>query len=430
MEATPARQFEHAIAIVWFLVTFTTFANDEFILYPLAIYFTYATYRDRRATFPLLVRAWPIFLLPVWAILSAPFGVVPETAFRFAVQLFLSTLICVLFTAWMSPRRILMTAFIATGICGILSVFITAHHEGAMTGIFAHKNMLGAKMILLWTAALCIACDPWIRLLWRLVAVGLAVLAFLLILASHSATALVLALAVVATIGGFSFFSRSLDRIALGIIALGLVAVLVPLVLDESDKMVDLFLGLVGKSRTLTGRTELWAYATDVIRQNPVIGHGGGGFWRYEESQLVQEIFAKFHKSPNQVFSFHNAFYEIAVHYGMIGLACIAVSLAWALSLIMALVFQRGGMPFIFFATIALVQVTRTMVESDLMRPFVLANMLIWIAACYAVKFRVSAANPPPSRHPAALSRGMGGLMRAGRATPEASGSPSPRAPG
>ncbi|ANT63389.1 hypothetical protein AYJ57_23175 (plasmid) [Salipiger sp. CCB-MM3] len=382
------RPAEFGLAIVWFLVTFTTFPNDHLVLYPLAIYLSYAILRDRRATFPLIIGAWPLFLLPLWAIASAPLGVVPDVAFRGGLQMLLTSLICVLFAAWMSPRQVLIAAFIATGICGILSVFFTKVQEGAMTGIFAHKNMLGAKMVVLWAAALCLACDRWIRLWLRLVAVALAALAFLLILASQSATALVLSFVVVCVIGASSFLSRSADRIAAGLIALGAMASLTPFLIEQRDHLLELFLGSVGKSKTLTGRTELWNFAEDVIRQNPITGLGAGGFWRYQESPLVQEIFAQFHKSPNHVFSFHNAYYEITVHFGLIGLGCILVTLAWALSHLAFLVLRRGGMPFVFLLTGALVQTIRTMVESDLMRPFVLANMLIWIGACYAIKNR------------------------------------------
>ncbi|MCA0997320.1 O-antigen ligase family protein [Alloyangia pacifica] len=416
--SAPARPFEFCIAIVWFLVTFTTFPNDHLVLYPLAIYLSYATFRDRRATVPLIIGAWPLLLLPLWAVVSAPLGVVPDVAFRSGIQMLLSSLICVLFAAWMSPRQVLVAAFIATGICGVLSVFITSYHDGAMTGIFAHKNMLGAKMVLLWTAALCVACDVRLRLWLRLVAVGLAALAFMLILASHSATALVLSLIVVCMIGAFSFFSRSADRLAIGMIVLGAIAVIAPFFMDGRERLVDRFLGSVGKNRTLTGRTELWAYAEDVIRQNPVIGQGAGGFWRYQESPLVQEIFAEFHKSPDQVFSFHNAYYEVTVHFGVVGLACLVVPLAWALSHLVLLVFRRGGMPLVFLLTSALVQTIRTMVESDLMRPFVLANMLIWIGACYAIKHRAVLLAPHPASPPS------------DRATKPHEATPRPVAPG
>ncbi|OED47344.1 hypothetical protein AB838_16130 [Rhodobacteraceae bacterium (ex Bugula neritina AB1)] len=412
---TPARPVELGLAVLWFLVTFTVFQKDEYLLYPLALYFSYAVWRDRRATAPILVGSWPLLLLPVWAILSSPMGVVPDEAFRTGVQMLLSGLICVLFAAWMSPRRIVLTAFFATGVCGVLSIFFTSYHDGAMTGIFAHKNMLGAKMLLLWAAALCVAFDPWFRLWLRGAALMLAALAFMLILRSHSATALVLSLAIIAMIGGFSFFAGDgrrtpADRIAAGLITIGVLAIALPALLSGPDTLVDAFFDRLGKSRTLTGRTQLWAYAEGVIRQHPVTGYGGGGFWRYQENDLVRQIFAKFHKSPNQVFSFHNSFYENTVHFGLIGLVLTVWTLVWAFGRLAAQLLQHGGMPFIFFLAVAGVELIRAMVESELMRPFVLAHMLIWIGACFLSKHRQNSRpmplmQPPDPQKPAAALR-------------------------
>lgn len=393
MSSAPARPVELALAVLWFLVTFTVFQRDEYILYPLALYFSYAVWRDRRATVPILAGSWPLLLLPAWAMLSSPLGVVPGEALRTGVQMVLSGLICVLFAAWMSPRRIVLATFFATGICGVLSVVFTSYQDGAMTGVFPHKNMLGAKMLLLWAAALCVAFDPWFRLWLRFTALVLAALAFVLILRSHSATALVLSLAIITMIGGFGFFAGAgdrtpADRIATGLITAGVLAIALPVLLSGPDSLADLFFDRLGKSRTLTGRTQLWAYAEDVIREHPVTGYGGGGFWRYQENDLVRQIFAAFHKSPNQVFSFHNSFYENTVHFGLIGLGLTVFMLVWALARLAAQLLRRGGMPFIFFLTVAMVELIRAMVESELMRPFVLAHMLIWIGACYLAKHR------------------------------------------
>ncbi len=395
----PARPIEKLMTVMWFVVTFTVFPNDELILYPLAIYFFYAFFRHGRDTLPILLRCWPLLLLPVWAVLTSPFAVVPTVALRSAIQMLLTFQVCILLVVWMRPREILLTVLAATGICGVLSLFITSYHDGARTGIFAHKNMLGAKMLLLWLSALCVAFDPWMRLWVRSVALSLALLAFFLILASHSATALVLAVLIATMIIGFYFFAgrgaqTPVDRAAIGLIILGVLGIAIPFALSATaESPISILLQKLGKSSTLTGRTELWDYAKDVIRQRPVIGHGSGGFWRYEENDLVRQIFAEFHKSPNQVFSFHNSFYEVAVHFGWIGLGLTTLTLGWALLRHFLQLLRRGGMPFVFFSTIGIIELIRAFVESELMRPFVLAHMLIWIGAIYV------------SKHPLAVSK-------------------------
>ncbi len=389
----PARAIEKVLVTLWFLVTFTTFPYDELILYPLALYFFYAFFDQRATTLPILIKCWPLMLLPVWAVLTSPFAVVPTTALRSAIQMILTMQVCILLVVWMRPRAIVLTVLAATGICGVLSLFITSFQEGGYTGIFDHKNMLGAKMLLLWAAALCVALDQWMRLTTRAIAISLAFLAFYLILASNSATALVLALLIVTTLGSLSFLAgdgpkTSVDRAAIGLILTGTVGILAAFtVMINETSPVALALEALGKSSTLTGRTDLWDYARDVIRERPYLGHGDGGFWRYEENELVQQIFAEFHKSPSQIFSFHNSFFEIGVSFGLIGLGLTIFTLFWAVVRLTRQMVHRGGMPFLFFPTVAVVELVRSYVESELMRPFVLAHMLIWIGAVYVSRY-------------------------------------------
>ncbi|WP_162197187.1 O-antigen ligase family protein [Loktanella sp. S4079] len=389
----PARPVEKLLTVMWFVVTFTVFPRDELILYPLALYFFYAFFRQAHTTLPILLRCWPLMLLPVWAMVTSATAVLPSVAFRTAIQMILTMQVCILLVVWMRPREILLTVLAATGICGILSVFFTSYHDGAMTGIFAHKNMLGAKMLLLWLSSLCVALDPWMRLWVRSIALGLAALALMLIVASHSATALVLAVLIAVMIVIFSFFagrgSRTpMDRFALGLILCGILGVAIPFAISASSETpLALLLQRLGKSSTLTGRTELWGYAEDVIRQRPWTGHGSGGFWRYEENDLVRQIFAEFHKSPNQVFSFHNSYFEITVHFGLVGLALAIFVLCWAFVRLIAQLLRRGGMPFVFFTCVAVVELARSMVESELMRPFILGQMLIWIGTIYVSRY-------------------------------------------
>lgn len=391
--SAPARPLEKLLVTLWFLVTFTTFPYDELILYPLALYFFYAFFDQRAATLPILLRCWPLMLLPVWAALTSPFAVVPTTALRSSIQMILTMQVCILLVVWMRPREIILTVLAATGICGVLSLFITSFQEGGYTGIFDHKNMLGAKMLLLWVAALSVALDSWMRLMTRIIAIILAFLALSLIIASNSATALVLAMLIVASIVSLSFLAGDgprtpVDRAAIGLIGVGTVGLLASFaVMINETSPFALALEALGKSGTLTGRTDLWDYARDVIRERPYLGHGDGGFWRYEENELVQQIFAEFHKSPSQIFSFHNSFFEIGVSFGLIGLGLTIFTLLWAGMRLVRQMVLRGGMPFLFFPTVAVVELTRAYVESELMRPFVLAHMLIWIGAVYVSKY-------------------------------------------
>lgn len=392
-----ANAIQNLLIVLWFLVTFTTFPRDELLLYPLAGYFFLSFLLDRQVTFPLMAKCWPLLLFPLWQIVTVPFVEVPAEALRSAILLLLTVTLAVLLAARFTPRQIVLAVLAASGLCAILSLFITSYHDGAMTGIFAHKNMLGAKMLLLVSASVCTMLDRHIRRGLRIFAAALLGLAFLLILASHSATALVLALGIFCVTLGANFVAGQgtrtpPDRIAFVFLLAGVLGAAAPVILSSlPGSPFALLLESLGKSSTLTGRTQLWSYAEDVIRQRPYIGVGERGFWRYSDNDLVREIFAEFHKNPNQIFSFHNSFYEIAVHQGLIGLAIALPVALWSIVRIITLVFRHGGMPFIFFLTVVVVETIRAMVESEMMKPLLLANILIWIGAIYASKY--------PGRH-------------------------------
>jgi exopolysaccharide production protein ExoQ len=68
-------------------------------------------------------------------------------------------------------------------------------------------------------------------------------------------------------------------------------------------------------------------------------------------------------------------------------LGLMIVTLFWAFGRLLLQLVRRGGMPFVFFTSVALVELVRAFVESEMMRPFVLAHMLIWIGAIYVSKY-------------------------------------------
>jgi O-antigen ligase len=64
----------------------------------------------------------------------------------------------------------------------------------------------------------------------------------------------------------------------------------------------------VGREETLTGRSKLWARLLPLAMENPLIGHGIGGFWTHD---LAEQ------QNLNQA---HNGYLDILLDYGFIGL--------------------------------------------------------------------------------------------------------------
>jgi O-antigen ligase len=79
----------------------------------------------------------------------------------------------------------------------------------------------------------------------------------------------------------------------------------------------------VGKSRTFTGRTDLWLYMLDEVKQHPFLGSGFGGFW-VVGSENLRELYKYFVWLPNHS---HNGYLDILNETGLIGLSLFMIAL-------------------------------------------------------------------------------------------------------
>lgn len=376
---------------LWVLVTFVQFRGDELLLYPLAIYFVFAIWRDQRLVVPLLARGWVPLVFAGWCLISPIWAVEPFTALKLACYLILTLMICFHAAAVLSARQIMYTVVIATGFVGFLSLFVGLTGGDISRGIFAQKNAMGKSMIILWVAAFAVALDPGSSRGVRLAGLAIAVIAFFLGIMSESATAVLLMLATGALIA-FAYFVlmggiNRPSRLGLLFFFCAIVFFLCALILPTFQaNPVDMVLDRFGKDSTLTGRTGLWAYAENQIEEAPILGVGAGGFWRYHASPLVQMIHEEYHKGAWDVFNFHNSYYEIWVHQGLIGLIFAVIAIVWAQLIIIRGAFRFATMPFIFFLAQSMAVLARTATESDFLRHFVLFHMLFWIGALIVLK--------------------------------------------
>ena len=256
-----------------------------------------------------------MLLSPIWA-------VEPASALKNAIYMTLTNMICYHVVLVLKPREILAAVLIATGFIGGLNFFLGAATGNFQTVVFVHKNVMGISMMVLFAAGLAVFLDQHFRKPQRLLAIFLASLAAFLVMNSNSATAiLVSAGAGGLCIAGALFLtgrSMSFGRLAF-------VCLVASLVFNGASQGINHYEGNIvedvldhfGKDTTLTGRTILWQYAERQIEENPLLGVGYGGFWRYHESPLVQRIYEEFHKGEYALFQFHNTFYEAAVHQGL-----------------------------------------------------------------------------------------------------------------
>lgn len=385
LRLSPERR-EFIALMLWVLVTFVQFSGDQLLLYPLALYFAIRAWQQRSAILGLMSISWPLMLFPVWCLLSPIWAVAPSAALKESLYLILTMLICYHVALNVPPRQIMVAVLLATGFAGVLNLILGLPTGDYTKALFAHKNRMGTNMVILWTVSLVTLLDSQSLRVLRLFSAFSAVLALFMIANSFSATAILQAfgtgtlcvISVVLLRGGF----WRPNKIALGCVFLALLAGAASIAVSTyNGNPVDDVLDAVGKGRGLTGRTVLWEYAKAEIAQRPLLGVGAGGFWNYNISPLVQRIYEEFYKAPEDVFNFHNSYYEIAVHQGLIGLALVIPALIWATVRLTRATMAFGTMPQIFFLCVLAAVLVRSMTEAELLKPFVIFDMTVWIGA-------------------------------------------------
>lgn len=385
---------DFSVFTLWALVTFVQFPGDELLLYPLALYYAYAIWRDQKQVLPLMARCWIILLFPIWCLVSPLWAVDPTSATKHACYLFLTIGICFHVAATLTPRQVMQAIFAAASMIGIIHVFVAVLITQDNLGIFPSKNTLGKNMVILWAVAFAVLLDSGSHRYLRTAGFGVSALAAWLALTSNSVTAVLLvATSSLILIGGAVILRGGMlraSRLSILFALLGSAILIASVTLPfQPTNPVDMVLSHFGKDSTLTGRTVLWEYAEDQIRERPFLGVGAGGFWRYHESPLIQRIFFEFSKGPWDVFNFHNSYYEISVHQGLIGLGLVIAPLVWGIFIIGRWALTDGTIPAVYVFAHMLIVLARTFTEADFLRPFVLFHMIFWIGVFAAVRERM-----------------------------------------
>jgi len=388
----------HMVAVsVFIFSSLVTFAGDTFLNYLLSLYFVYFFIVNFARISQWIPGTWFLFLFPVWALCSVFWAEVPVTAAKSAVQIFLTIILCYLVVFWFSEKKFVQIILWASFPTAVLSlIFMKSHGDGAI-GIFSQKNQLGFVMTLLIITSVFTLLEKETGLIPKAVSLISIPLALPLLLASNSATAIVVALIALCLAGALYVFISggtlfSAWKIAVLFFGVGFTALISASVFATmQDHPLDIILQALGKDTTLTGRTGLWEYAESVIAQRPFLGVGEGGFWRYADNPLVQRIFEEYHKRPGQGFSFHNAYYETAVHQGLVGLGLSVITLLLCFFRIASLALLKGGMGRGFLFAVIVVLLIRTSIETGLIGPF---QILTIVACCGAIYYQRGVTNP------------------------------------
>ncbi|PHR57015.1 MAG: hypothetical protein COA43_12925 [Robiginitomaculum sp.] len=227
----------------------------------------------------------PLLVLCVlWCGLSMFWSIDQQVTIRRSIALLMTTLFGLFLASrydWDELILKLATVFL---LCALISLFLGLAvpslgrmqeiHAGAWRGGWLEKNSFGtnmAKGVLLMLCAF--AMRPKQYWIW----IPAALLCFGLVILSTSKAALLAAL--VAILGFFAiriFRKFPILRIPLMYGIVVSVSLMAFLLLFMPDMMFD----LIGKERTLTGRTDIWNALAAAIKEHPILGYGYGTFWQ------------------------------------------------------------------------------------------------------------------------------------------------------
>ena len=174
-----------------------------------------------------------------------------------------------------------------------------AAHVGAWRGVYVHKNILGQVMATFFVIYLFNGRELFRS---RLLHLGTAGLALLLVLASRSASGLAI-IAISSAVYGFLFILRGFPKL----VALAAM----PLFLLTISRSAGLLLSALGRDENLSGRTDVWTAAYRVFMDQPWFGYGYGsatlgGLTVYIQTRLAAQ-------------NTHNGYIDLALSSGVIG---------------------------------------------------------------------------------------------------------------
>ena len=310
----------------------------------------------------------------LWCGLSYIWSIDPDVTLRRSVALLMTTLFGLVLAArydWNELVQRLALVFLVTAVISLFLATLVPGlgqmqeiHQGAWRGAWLEKNSFGVRMAMGLALMMCaFAMQPKRWWLW----VPGGVLCFGLVLMSTSKAALLAAMVAICGFLVIRVFRRfPILRIPVMYSVVIGVSVLMFLIIFMPDMMFE----IIGKERTLTGRTDIWNALAAAIREKPLLGYGYGTFWQGLDGPSYWVRFSLEWGVPTA----HNGWIETWLSAGLV--AVILFGLLYLITLLLAFGrLYRGGVEnyWVILSTVLFLMVSLS--ESTILQQ----NDLSWV---------------------------------------------------
>lgn len=283
-------------------------------------------FRHCPGSFQQILKEWPLLAFVVLAVMSVFWSDDPSITFRRSVALGLTAIFGFYLASRFSLRDQLHLLAWVCGICIVFSFPFGLLHigrvvqviPGAWHGIFEQKNSLGRMMALSAMVFLLLGrVEPERR--WRMRAGFVASLVLLVL--SHSATAVVVTVLMIVMLPVAGILRRSLAKALAGIMLVtfgGIVAIF--WVFTHLAAFTD----AMGRSVTMSGRLQLWILCVVMALRKPWLGYGYSAFWlgMHGPSYRIWEVLG--FRMPHA----HDGFIQAWLALGLLGVALLVLIFA------------------------------------------------------------------------------------------------------
>jgi exopolysaccharide production protein ExoQ len=273
-----------------------------------------------------------VFMFAAMLFISALWSIHPDLTLKWALNYLMTISVAVYLVVYFPGNdafKVLSHSFAISAIGSILFVLMFPSLgimsgdalEGNWRGVFYHKNNLGEVMTIatfaqLYLLAARVGRRGW-GIFWTAVFYGLVVL-------SRSGTSLIISSLYISM---FFVYFLWLQHKVLGYGAAAMFVIILIMIGINLAVDPETMLGLMGKDKTLTGRTQLWAEVADLIAQKPWLGWGFGATFIGEDPTTILIWERIGWLAPHS----HNSYLQKTLELGYIGLILMFIFIGAAL---------------------------------------------------------------------------------------------------